>query len=877
MIQAQPKASEPPPASLTTRYHAFISYAHEDKTTVEWIRKLLSVFWVPWKRSRRIFLDQESLRAGGGLSGTLRDALNGSRFLIVCCSKDSAESNWVNLEVNEFLETHPLENVLACLVGPKSSGPFTVPQAIQSVQDKLGDDLFKPDLRGYPEKLKGPERRAATREALSLLAPLVGLPGKDELLDRRKKNLIFGAATLFVFICSAISWKLWDDRPQSQINKIMAQSSDLVKAVSNDVNSSKSAPPRASSIADDTQQRHLVVDEWLRTLVLTGHSNDALAAARKIERADARFHAMIEIAEQLGEGGGIRNYIDHWGQPSWEAVPDRSTERAKVDTSNEAEQASNEAVRAANEVVEAARKIEDAGARFEVMIRVAHALAKVGNGVEAKLVGHEALEAARKLEDAGSRSQQLVRVIETLTNTGQDDSATQIAAEAVQAARLVRNSASQSAALVGVTGALAKAGKTIEAQDIARTIEDSDSRASAMVSIMEALVKGGRYAEASTVARQIEKQDERAKALATVITAQAKSGKSDEAAQPINEMLTVARQLKVDAQSGYAANAWVIEALVEAARIDQALDMARQARNADDRSRALGWIVGALVKAGRHAEASRVANEAVEAARQIQGPNNRARALINIGEALAKSDGSAELGQIANEALTTINERDNYWQLSSIVQMLTKAGKNEEAKQVADRQLAAIQKLPAGKARTDALGSLDILSWATRSGASAETRQVAHAVLEAAQQRKFEWEANRAVFLVNIVGALAQTGKSDVAIEAAGEITNQVTRIQALVRSAEELAKAGDTKTASSVINEAQRLAQGLTIVKDKSFALSEVAKGLARLSDFRLARQAVQSEASSSDKLTAYIVIMREYAIEQDPSLAKFFLAGKP
>src|SRR5229473_2724216 len=134
MIQTQQKLREPPPVKLTDRYHAFISYAHEDKKTVEWLCKLLSVFWVPWKWRRRIFLDQESLRAGGGLSATLQDALKGSRFLIVCCSKDSAESQWVNLEVNEFLENHPAESVLACLVGPKTVGPFAVPQALQSVQ-----------------------------------------------------------------------------------------------------------------------------------------------------------------------------------------------------------------------------------------------------------------------------------------------------------------------------------------------------------------------------------------------------------------------------------------------------------------------------------------------------------------------------------------------------------------------------------------------------------------------------------------------------------------------------------------------------------------------------------------------------------------------
>lgn len=878
MIQDEQKLRESPPVKLTDHYHAFISYAHEDKQTVEWLCKLLSAFWVPWKRRRRIFLDQESLRAGGGLSATLRGALKESRFLIVCCSKDSAESQWVNLEVNEFLESHSTENVLACLVGPKTAGPFAVPQAIQSVQDKLGDDLFKPDLRGNPEKLKGREQKVAIKEALALLAPLVGLPGKDELLDQRKKNLIVGTILLFVLVSAATGWKLWDNRPESQINKILSESPDLVRASSTDFTSSKYAPPRAAAIAEDPRKpRDSVMDEWLRTLVLTGHSHDAFEAARKIERADARLHAMVEVAEQLGEGGAIRHYIDHWGRPAWEIVPDRREETAKSGASNQAKQGANEAVQAANEIVEAARKIEDAGSRFEVMVRAVDLLGKVGKSFEAKLVAHEALEAGRKIEDASSRSWALVRIIEALARAGQNDEATQIAAEALEAARNIKGKESRSTALVRVATALAEAGKSVEAQEMAREIEDAGSRSYALVSIVEELVKAGRYADARAAARQIKTAEDRAKALAGIVEALVKAGKSDEAMQVANEALEAAGQLKFDVQGRYTANAWVIEMLAGIGRTDEALEMVRRTKSADDRSRTLVGVIGVLVKAGKHAEASRVANEAVEAARQIKDLNDRTMALIYVAEALAKSDSSAEVSRIANEALPAIGERGSYWQMDKIVRLLAKAGKNEEAKQVADKELAAIQELPPGEARTDALASLVIVTAVARSGTSAETRQVAHTVLEAAQQRKFEYEANRAPFLVKIVGALAQAGKSDEAVEAAGEIANQITRVQALVRVAEELAKAREADKARSVINEAQRLAQQLTIVTDKSFALAEVAKGLARLRYFRLAREAVESQASSNDKLAAYIVILREYTIERNPSQAKLFEGETP
>ena len=78
--------AKPDLGTAQDRYHAFLSYAHEDKATIEWLHRLLVGFWVPWKRRRRIFLDQDSLSAGGGLSERLKSALRDSKYLIVCCS-----------------------------------------------------------------------------------------------------------------------------------------------------------------------------------------------------------------------------------------------------------------------------------------------------------------------------------------------------------------------------------------------------------------------------------------------------------------------------------------------------------------------------------------------------------------------------------------------------------------------------------------------------------------------------------------------------------------------------------------------------------------------------------------------------------------------
>ena len=244
------------------RYDAFLSYAHEDRATVEWLRKLLANYWVPWKRRRKIFMDHQSLSADGGLSEKLKDALQNSRFLIVCCSKSAADSHWVNLEINEFLKSHPRQNVLACLVGNKVDEAIFLPQPICDLDKNLNDPLFKPDLREQPENLKRWAKKEATKTVLSLLAPLANLPSKDALLDKQKKFLILTAIIVISIFASTIGWKLWDDRPASQVDKVIKNSTSLIY--------------NASSLGYE-------IEDYMRTLILVGRLDEGRIAADRLK------------------------------------------------------------------------------------------------------------------------------------------------------------------------------------------------------------------------------------------------------------------------------------------------------------------------------------------------------------------------------------------------------------------------------------------------------------------------------------------------------------------------------------------------------------------------------------------------------------------
>jgi hypothetical protein len=77
---------------------------------------------------------------------------------------------------------------------------------------------------------------------------------------------------------------------------------------------------------------------------------------------------------------------------------------------------------------------------------------------------------------------------------------------------------------------------------------------------------------------------------------------------------------------------------------------------------------------------------------------------------------------------------------------------------------------------------------------------------------------------------------------------------------------------AKSVLAEAQRAAQQCPRNVEKSLRLASVAMGLARLHQFRLAREAADRCASWGDKLAAYTAIFREYTIGRNPQLRSLF-----
>lgn len=196
--------------SKRPRYDVFLSHAHEDKAKVMWLGGLLESYWIPRIKRRRIFLDNRSL-AAGSLDSSIRAALKESRYLVVCASSDAVKSRWVSREIRCFLEAHKdPDRVLICRTGKATEDDARVRRWIRRLDRVLKrqpSDWLIPDVRDGTGM-------DAVENALALLARILGLQGKDELLDRRSRFLarlrrgILAAVAGVALACAGASWWL---------------------------------------------------------------------------------------------------------------------------------------------------------------------------------------------------------------------------------------------------------------------------------------------------------------------------------------------------------------------------------------------------------------------------------------------------------------------------------------------------------------------------------------------------------------------------------------------------------------------------------------------------------------------------------------------
>ena len=202
------------PADKRYEYFAFISYKHEDMRWAKWLQQQIETYRLPAiirkqaphlpKQIRPVFRDQTDISTGPLLQN-LRQELQDSRFLIVLCSPAAAKSEWVNREVQHFIDMGRAERII----------PFVVAGAPNAANPD--EECFPAILRGAERSMLGVSVPELGKEKafVKVVAKLLGLKF-DQLWDRhrrrqRRQRLFRGLTAAMLFLAAAIGgFAYWD-------------------------------------------------------------------------------------------------------------------------------------------------------------------------------------------------------------------------------------------------------------------------------------------------------------------------------------------------------------------------------------------------------------------------------------------------------------------------------------------------------------------------------------------------------------------------------------------------------------------------------------------------------------------------------------------
>ena len=162
---------------------AFISYSHRDTQWAAWIQKAVERYRLPNalaketgldKRIGKVFRDREELATGQNLGDHLLEALDNSDNLIVICSPNAVNSQWVGQEIEYFKKIGRGDRIFCLLV---EGGAEVLPTPLLT------------DVEGNPlEPLAADPRESGDGKRLAKLKLISGILGvKLDQLTRREQ------------------------------------------------------------------------------------------------------------------------------------------------------------------------------------------------------------------------------------------------------------------------------------------------------------------------------------------------------------------------------------------------------------------------------------------------------------------------------------------------------------------------------------------------------------------------------------------------------------------------------------------------------------------------------------------------------------------
>lgn len=234
------------------KYRAFISYSWADAQWGKWLQHAVETYRTPQKliekhaetreipaRLTPLFKDREEQAAGASIGASIQAALADSEFLIVICSPNSAQSQWVNHEIAWFKTNRNPDKILALIVAgePGDEAQECFPKALThkiapdlTIMDELDDAPLAADAREG-----GDGKRLAK---LKLVAAMLGV-GLDQLLrrdDRRRvvrARIVAAASLALALVMSGLTWFAVEQR--NEADRQRAEADGLIEFMLTDL------------------------------------------------------------------------------------------------------------------------------------------------------------------------------------------------------------------------------------------------------------------------------------------------------------------------------------------------------------------------------------------------------------------------------------------------------------------------------------------------------------------------------------------------------------------------------------------------------------------------------------------------------------------
>ena len=193
------------------KYYAFISYNSKDTVWGKRVQRKLEHYRMPatlcsergWKRTpiRPVFFAPTDIQPGG-LTDELQERLKASRNLIVICSPNSAQSDWVGKEIEFFHSLGRTENIHFFIVDGKPHSGNPEAECFNPVIDKLG----LPEILGaniHERNYRWPWLNKE-RAYVQLVSKLLGVEF-DAIWQRHKRLLLRRALAWLLGIAAVIA------------------------------------------------------------------------------------------------------------------------------------------------------------------------------------------------------------------------------------------------------------------------------------------------------------------------------------------------------------------------------------------------------------------------------------------------------------------------------------------------------------------------------------------------------------------------------------------------------------------------------------------------------------------------------------------------